>query len=107
MITILPNKFYEERLMRINLFSLEKRRLRGKLTRCVITLKSFTNVDASILFSNYNSPRKRSNGVKLKCKQMQLDSSKFFFTNDVVMECDTINSLKNKLNHHFLNQGIR
>ncbi len=54
---------------------------------------------------------------KLRCKQMQIYSTKFFFTNDIVREwnkllpsvvqCDTINSFKNKLDHHFLNQGIR
>ncbi len=31
MIPSLHNKYYEERLARLNLFSLEKRRLRGKL----------------------------------------------------------------------------
>ncbi len=59
----------------------------------------------------------RSNGGKLRCKQVKLDSTKYFFTNDVVREwnklppsmvqCDTINSFKSKLDHHFLNQGIR
>ncbi len=59
----------------------------------------------------------RSNGVKLSCNQVQLDSTKFYFTNDVVKEWnrlppsvvqrDTISSFKNKLDHHFLNQGIR
>ncbi len=63
-------------------------------------------MDASKLFLS----RSRSNGVKLRCKQAQLDSTKFFFTNGVVREwsklppsgvqCDTINSFKNKLNHH-------
>ena len=117
MITSLRNKSYEERLASLNLFSLEKRRLRGKLIECFKILKGFTNVDASKLFSIDNSSRTRSNGIKLRCKQVQLDSTKFFFTNDVVREwnklppslvqCDTINSFKNKLDHHFLNQGIR
>ncbi len=49
-----------------------------------------------------DTSRTRSSGVKLRCKQVQLDSTKFFFTNDVVREwnklppsvvqCDTINS---------------
>ncbi len=73
-------------------------------------------MDASKLFSVGDTSRTRSNGVKLRCKQVQLDSTKFF-TNDVVREwnklppsvvqCDTINSLKNKFDHLFLNQGIR
>ncbi len=117
MITSLRNKSYEERLASLNLFSLGKRRLRGKLIECFKILKGFTNVDASKLFSVNDTSRTRSNGVKLRCKQVQLDSTKFFFTNDVVREWnklppsviqyDTINSFKNKLDHHFLNQGIR
>ncbi len=117
MITFLSNKSYEERLASVNLFSLEKRRLRGKLIECFKILLGFTNVDASKLFLDDGSSRTRSNGVKLRRQQVQLDSTKFFFTNDEVREwnklplsvvqCDTINSFKNKLDHHFLNQGIR
>ncbi len=113
MITFLRNKSYEERLTSLNLFSLEKRRLRGKLIECFKILKGFTNVDASKLFGADDTPRTRSNAVKLRCKQIQLESTKFFFTNDVVREwnklppsvvqCDTINSFKNKLDHHSLN----
>ena len=80
-------------------------------------LKGFTNVDASKSFSTDNVSRTRNNGVKLRCKQIQLDCTKFFFTNDVVREwnklptsvvqCNTINSFKNKLDHHLLEQGLR
>ena len=117
MITSLRNKSYEERLAQLNLFSLEKRRLRGKLIECFKILKGFTNVDASKMFSIDNTSRTRTNGLKLRCKQVQLDCTKFFFTNDVVREwnklppsvvqCNTINSFKNKLDHHLLSQGIR
>ncbi len=106
MITSLRNKSYEERLASLNLFSLEKRRLRGKLIECFKILKGFTNVNASKLFSVDDTSRTRSNGVKLRCKQVQLDSTRFSFTNDVVTErnklppsvvqCDTIFSFKNK-----------
>ncbi len=117
MMPSLRNKFYDERLANLNLFSLEKRRLRGKLIECFEILIGFINVDASKLFSVDDTSRTRSSGGKLRCKQVQLNSTKFFFTNDVVREwnklppavvqCDTINSFKNKLDHHFLNQGIR
>ncbi len=117
MITSLRNKPYEERLARLNLFSLDKRRLRGKIIACIKVLKGFTNVDASKMFSIDNTSRTRTNGVKLRCKQVQLDCTKFLFTNDVVREwnklppsvvqCDTINSFKNKLDHHLLNEDIR
>ncbi len=55
--------------------------------------------------------------VKLRCEQVQLDYTKLFFPNDMVrkwnklpplvMQYKTINSLKNKLDHHFLNQDIQ
>ncbi len=102
MITSLRNKPYEERLTRLNLFPLEKRRLRGKLIECFKILKGFTNVEVSGMFSTDNTPRTRSNGVKLKCRKVHLDCTKYFLTNDVVREwnklppsvvqCDTINS---------------
>ncbi len=85
-ITSLRNKFYEERLASLNLFSLENHRLRGKLIECFEILKGFTNEDASKLFSVDNSSRARSKGEKLRCRQVQLDGTKFFCTNDVVKE---------------------
>ncbi len=92
-ITSLHNKPYEERLARLNLFSFEKRGLRGKIIECFKILKGFTNVEASKMFSIDNTPRTRSNGVKLICKQVQQDC--------------TINSFKNKLDHQLLNQDIQ
>ncbi len=116
LITSLRNKSYEESLARLNLFSLEKWLLRGKLIDCFRMLEGFTNVDASKLFSVGDTSRTRSNSVKLRCKQVQLDSTKLFINNHVVKEwnklspsvvqCDTINLFKDKLDHHFLNQGI-
>ncbi len=47
----------------------EKRRLRGKLIEC-FKIKGFTNVDASKLFSVDETSRTRSNGVKLRSKQV-------------------------------------
>ncbi len=84
-----------------------------KIIECFKILKGLTNVDARKMFSIDNTSRTRSNGVKLRCRQVHLDSTKFFFTNDVVREwnklppsveqCDTINLFKNKLDHHRLN----
>ncbi len=117
MIPSFSNKSYEERLPRLNLFSLEKHRLRGKLIECFKILKGLTNVDANKLFSTEDLSRTRSNGIKLRCRQIKLDCTKFFFTNDVVrewnklppsvMQCITVNSFKNKLDHHLLQQGLR
>ncbi len=56
-------------------------------------------------------------GVTLKCRQIELDCTKLFFINDVVREwhkllssvvqCITINSFKNKLDNHLLQQGLQ
>ncbi len=97
--------------------SLEKRRLRGKLIECFKIFKGFTNVDANKLFSIDNLSRTRSNGIKLICRQIELNCTKSFITNDIVREwnkfppsvvqCSTVNSFKNKLDHHLLQQGLR
>ncbi len=117
MISSLRNKPYKERLTQRNLLSLEKRLLRGKIIECFKIFKGFTNLDTRKLFSFDNSSHIRSNCVKLRCKQVQLDCTKFFITNDVVKEwnklpssavqCDTIISFKSKLDHHLLQQGLR
>ncbi len=56
------------------------------------------------------------NGIKLKCRQVNSDCTKFFFTNVVmcewnklppsVVQCSTISSSKNKLNCRFLQLSI-
>ncbi len=51
MIPSLRNKSYEERLARLSLFSLEKRRLRGKLVECFRILEGFMNVAAVRLYN--------------------------------------------------------
>ncbi len=79
-IVSLRNKSYEERLASLNLLSLKQRQLLGKLNECFKILKGFTSVDTCKVFSVDDTSRTRSNGVKLKCKQVQLDSTKFFFT---------------------------
>ncbi len=107
----LRNKSYEESLAQLNMFFLEK------LIECFKIFTGFTNADGNKLFSTDESSRARSNGIKLRCKQIELDCTKFFFTNDVVREwnklppsvvqCIEVNSFKNKLDHHLLQQGLR
>ncbi len=86
MITSLRNKSYEEKLARLNLFFLEKLRLRGKLIKCFKIRKCFINVDANKLISNDNSSQTRNNGVKRRCKQVREENAKFSFSNDVIRE---------------------
>ncbi len=85
MITSLCSKSYEEKLVSLNMFSLEKHWLRGKLIECLKTLKGFMNVDVNKLFSLDNLSRTKVKGEKLRCQQVQLNITKFF-TYDVVKE---------------------
>ncbi len=94
MIPPLRNKSYEERLARLNLFSLEKRSLRGKLVDCFKFLQEFTNAYARKVYSIDNLSGMRSNGIKLRCRQTELDCTKFFFTNDVVRELGSFHLLR-------------
>ncbi len=54
---------------------------------CFKILKGFTNVDAKKLFSIDDLLLTRSNGIKLRCRQIKLDS-----TNDVVREWNKLPS---------------
>ncbi len=107
---------HEERLSTLNMFSQEKRRLWGKLIECFKILNGFTNVDRSKVFMIDDTLRMRNNGIKLQCRQVNSDCTKFFFTNVVVREWNklppsvvqynTIDSFKNKLDRHFLELNI-
>ncbi len=103
------NKSFEERLSILNMFSLEKRRLRGKLIECFKLLNGFTNVDTSILFMIDDTLRTRNNGLKLKCRQANSDCTKVFFTNIVVREWNKLPPSVvqcNTIDCHFLKLNI-
>ncbi len=53
---------------------------------CSEIVTEFTSVAADKLFSNDDLSRTRSNGIKLRCRQVELDYTKFVFTNNVVRE---------------------
>ncbi len=69
----LRNTHYEERLSHLNLLSLGKRRLRGKLIVCFKILNNFTNVNTTNLFEIDDSMWTRNSGAKLKCRQVHSD----------------------------------
>ena len=58
---------YVRRLERLNLYSLEKRRLRGQLIETFKMLKGVNNIDYRHLFT-FSNNRTRSNGWKLELK---------------------------------------
>jgi ribonuclease P/MRP protein subunit RPP40 len=107
---------YEERLKRLNLFSLEKRRLRGDLIQVFKYVNNFHSIDFTKLFEINSNPRTRNNGMPLIGKRCLSDIGKNFFTNRIisdwnqlpseVIKAQTINSFKYRLDRHFTETGV-
>ena len=112
----LRNEPYEERLKKLKLFSLEKRRLRGDLIEVFKILNGFENINVENLFDIEREGITRANGWKIKGKHFTSDTGKYFFTNRVidhwnklparVVNSNTILTFKKRLDEYFLATNI-
>ena len=97
---------YHRRLARLNLYSLEKRRLRGQLIETFKILKGIDNIDSRQLFKLSNN-QTRSNGWKLDLKRFKTNHCGNFFTYKIpsywnrlpanVVDSVTLDQFKNRL----------
>ena len=79
----LKYKTYEERLVHLNLTTLETRRLRGDLIEVFKIFKGFDNVDSSKFFE-LHSTHTRGHSLKVFKSRCRLDCRKFSFSQRVV-----------------------
>jgi hypothetical protein len=89
LIPAIRNKGYQRRLKDLNLFTLEKRRLRGQLIETFKILKGFNNIDHRNLFTLSENPT-RNNGWKIQLERYNLKPFQDFMTNRI---CNVWNRL--------------
>jgi len=109
MIGSLRRHSYEERLSILKLTTLETRRLRGDLIEVFKIMHNLYDVNYRNFFTLANN-NLRGHSLKLSKQSVKLDCGKYFFTNRIIDEwnlltedivsCNTVNSFKNKIDHH-------
>ena len=105
----------EERLNRLNVHSLERRRLRGDLIEVFKWFKGINKGDIAKVLKVEEQGRTRTHGYKLDKFRCRREVGKNWFTNTVVDECnklsvnmmnaETIDSLKTRLDEFMDNEG--
>lgn len=114
MITSLSRFTYEQRLMQLNLTTLETRRLRGDLIEVFKIVRGFSHVDFNSFFqlAKFNF---RNHKFKLNKDRFNKDIGKFCFVNRVVdvwnsldeevVLSDSVNIFKNRIDKFFELRG--
>jgi hypothetical protein len=100
---------YEQRLARLNLTTLETRRIRGDLIQLFKMMKGFDDIDYNEFFI-VSINQLRGHSMKLFKDRFNTNLGKFVFSNRVVddwnalsediISCNTVNSFKAKLDRY-------
>ena len=116
LIPSLRNKSYENRLRELNLYSLEKRRLRGDMIEVWKIMKGKENINRGSLFTIEEHGVTRSNGFKIIGKRFNTEIARNFFTYRVVNEwnkipynvinCETLDTFKKRLDKYYADRRI-
>ena len=111
MITGCKNLSYESRLRKLNLISLEKRRTRGDLIQVFKLIKGIDKVDYTNFFQLSDDSRTRGHKFKIIKLRSRLEIRRNFFTQRIVsewnglpsfvVEAETVNSFKNRLDSYW------
>lgn len=106
----MSNLRYIDRLKKLDLPSLEYRRLRGDLIETFKIIRGYYNIE-NTFFELSKHTSTRGHQYKIQHQYSRLDTRKYFFTNRValdwndlpknVVEADSINCFKNRVDKHF------
>ncbi|KAF2363757.1 hypothetical protein FHG87_005477 [Trinorchestia longiramus] len=107
MIPEFRNLSYERRLQRLELISLEQRRLRGQLIETFKYLSGFKNVALEGLFEGDGNIQTRNSGQKLLLRNFKTSQTMNFFPVKIaptwnqlpenIVSAGTVNTFKNRL----------
>ena len=83
---------YERRLKKLNLHSLERRRLRGDLIEVFKWYRGYNKGDVNRILRVSNQDRTRNNGFKIDKYRYKKEIGRNWFSNRVVDEWNGLNS---------------
>jgi len=116
MVPVLRKLSYEERLQRLGLTSLEKRRSRGDLIETFKIIRGFEKVNSLQFFKTSDTGHNcRGHSLKLEVTSCRTDIRKFCFSRRVVqswnrlpqhvVDAPSVNAFKNRLDRHGHDMG--
>jgi len=117
LVSSLKKLTYEERLLRLGLTTLEKRRQRGDLIEAYKIMTGKEQIDSEQFFQISDTGHNlRGHSMKMAVKRCHTDTRKFFFSQRVVrhwnslpqqvVDAVTVNSFKNRLDRHSQDMGV-